>query len=65
MSHHDKQGEVNTCCTEAEPQDRRKIEKSLALWVPPATKQQLRQQRLQNLQQNLALGRRNVQAIKR
>ena len=46
------------------PQDRWKIETSLEKRVPPATKQELKQQRLQNLQQNLTVAQRQVQKIK-
>jgi hypothetical protein len=58
------QGEVGIENAKAKPADQQKIMKSLAVRVPPPTKQQLKHQRLQNLQQNLALARRNVQAIK-
>ena len=46
------------------PAERQKIEQALALRVPPATKSQLKQQRLQNLKQNLTVARRQVQKLK-
>jgi hypothetical protein len=43
---------------------RREIEKALAKRVPPVTKAQLKQQRLQNLKQNLTLAQREARALK-
>ena len=45
------------------PEDRKKIEKSLAVRVAPPTDKQLKRQQLQDLKQSLELAQR-VQAIK-
>jgi hypothetical protein len=46
------------------PEDRKKIEKSLAARVAPPTDKQLKRQQLQDLKQSLELAQERVQAIK-
>ena len=47
-----------------EPEDRKKIEKSLAVRIAPPTDKQLKRQQLQDLKQSLELAQRRVQPIK-
>ena len=44
------------------PEDRKKIEKSLAVRVAPPTDKQLKRQQLQDLKQSLELAQQRVQA---
>jgi hypothetical protein len=46
------------------PEDRQKIEKSLAARVPPPTSKQLKRQQLQDLRHSLQLAQEKVRAIK-
>ena len=46
------------------PEDRKKIEKSLAVRIAPPTDKQLKHQQLQDLKQSLQLAQQRVQAIK-
>ena len=46
------------------PEDRKKIEKSLAVRIAPPTDKQLKHQQLQDLKQSLELAQQRVQHIK-